>query len=175
MEGVVREDRKMGVLAWFILALMFSPPLQAEEMQSDDNVFVIPILEGCKEHALDAVRELAEHGKIKYKFKDGIFLSYFLPKFIGYLEIEELDNEIRGISKHLGFKIYDGCMPTVPTKMEYSEANIIYLSHLLLEPSYKDKYKEKYIKINEEEIVLYPIVKEQVRNDTPNTAPQPTQ
>jgi len=39
MEGVVREDRKMGVLAWFILALMFSPPLQAEEMQSDDNVF----------------------------------------------------------------------------------------------------------------------------------------
>lgn len=171
----MREDRKMGVLAWFILALMFSPPSKAEEMQSADNVFVIPILEGCKEHAQDSARELAEHGKIKYKFRDGVFLSYFMPKFIGYLEIEELDNEVRGISKHLGFIIYDRCMPTVPTKLKYSEANIIYLSRLLLEPRYKDKYKEKYIMINEDEIVLYPILKEQVRNDTPNAAPQPSQ
>ena len=96
---------------------MFSPLLQAEEMQSDDNVFVIPILEGRKENALEAVRELAEHGKIKYKYRDGIFITYFMPKFIGYQEIEELDNEIRGISKHLGFKIYYGCMPTEPTRM----------------------------------------------------------
>ena len=153
----MREDSKMKVIPWFILVLVFPLPLLSEEIHSDDNAFVIPILEGCKEHALEAVRELAEHGKIKFKFREGIFLSYFMPKFIGYLEIEELDNDVKGISKHLGFKIYDGCMPTVSTKLEYSDANIIYLSRLLLGPAYKE-YKEKYIVISEDVIVIYPIL-----------------
>ena len=164
----------MRILVVCIISLMFCLPLHSEEQHSDDNVFVIPILEGCKAHALEAVRELSEHGKIEYKFREGIFLSYFMPKFIGYLEIVEFDNEARGISKHLGFKIYDGCMPTVPHHREYSRANIINLSSTLLSPFYKE-HKEKYIVINGDEIIIYPILKERVREITPNNTPKPTQ
>jgi hypothetical protein len=146
---------------------MFCLPLQSDEQNHDNNVFVIPINEGCKAHALEAVRELAEHGKIKYRFREGIFLPYFMPKFIGYLEIEEFDNEARGISKHLAFQIYDGCMPAVPVHREYSQANIINLCSTLLSPFYKE-HKEKYVVINEDEIILYPILKEQAREITPN-------
>ena len=54
------------------------------------------------EAALDEVRFLAEHGKIKYKVRKEIFWEPYLPKFTGYLEIQEFDNEVRGISKYMG-------------------------------------------------------------------------
>ena len=157
----------MRKLVGCVVLLMFVFPSHSEETLAEDNIFIIPILEGCKEHAFEAIHDLVEHGKIKYKFREGIFLSYFMPKFIGYLEIEEFDNEVRGISQHLGFKIYDSCMPTVPTHMEYSEAKINHLNRLLLSPFYKE-HKEKYIVINEDEIILYPILKERAREITPN-------
>jgi hypothetical protein len=152
---------------------MISLPLHSEGLQGEENEYVIPILDGCKEHALEAVQQLVKHGKIKYRFMDGIFLSYFMPKFIGYLEIQELDNEARGISQHLGFQIYDSCMPTVPIRTEYSEANIINLGNTLLSPYFKG-YKEKYIMINEDDIILYPVLNEQAREMTPDTMPDPT-
>jgi len=159
----------MRIFVGCIVLLMFSLPSHSEEAQAEDNIFVIPILEGCKEHALDEIKKLVEYGKIKYRFREGIFLSYFMPKFIGYLEIEEFDNEARGISRHIGYQIYNRCMPTVPNHMEYSKGNIMYLSRLLLSSPYKE-HKEKYIVINEDEIILYPILKEQVREVTPNKA-----
>lgn len=147
----------------------------SQEAQPEDGIYVIPIMEGCMEAALDEVRFLAERGKIKYKVRKEIFWKPYLPKFTGYLEIQEFDNEVRGISKYLGQNIYGKCMPSVPIVSESSDSRAIHIiEEFLRNPSLK-KYREKYIIVKDDKIYMYPILKEDEKSITPNQAPKPTQ
>ena len=143
-------------VALLIMINVVSFSVSADELLLDKKhmeTLIVPIIEECKDYAIEFITPLSDHGILKYKFKESIFTLPFLPEFVGYLEIERPEKNPL-FAESTATSIYMNCRPVIPNSMNYAPGRLRALGESL-ERLEEKGFKESYIEVTEETINYY--------------------
>ncbi len=123
---------------------------------------IIPIVNGCKDYAFKLADSWKKNGWINYAYKKDIYSPEYFPKIIGYLEINETTiSKGKNLPAAIGYNIYRGCKPTIPSRLSRQAGSIGQLGRIL-ENKFHQNNPETYILINEKEIRHFTVEKRNI-------------